>query len=157
MVLARSVDLRLAGQYHELTIPFDLQAAPAAQRADALAAAFAGAYAERYGRMLTGLPIEATTWRLHARGPEGRVRLLPRPAGDADPQAALRGQRPVYAGEALGFVDTPVYDRLDLLPGARPTGPAIVEEPAATVVLLPGDAGEINPYGALVVRRGGAA
>ena len=43
-----------------------------------------------------------------------------------------------------------------LHPGARFVGPAIIEEAAATTVLQPGDRGEINPYGALVVRRGGA-
>ncbi|MGH2550237.1 MAG: hypothetical protein ACRDHN_12655, partial [Thermomicrobiales bacterium] len=51
------------------------------------------------------------------------------------------------------FENTAVYDRTLLGHGARITGPAIVEEAAATAVLRPGDSGEINAYGALVVRR----
>lgn len=159
MTFERAVDLRLAGQYHELTVPLaaDLPADTTA-RNSALAAAFAAAYAERYGRMLTGLPVEASTWRLDARGPEGRVQLTAGTPGASDATAALRGHRPVYQlGPELGFVDTPVYERVRLAPGARLTGPAIIEEPAATTVLLAGDSGEINPYGALVVQRGGAS
>jgi len=194
IVFERAVDLRLAGQYHELTVPLDTLTPPAplargpgeggevappspAQRergvggvrvagekgvgevrVDTLTAAFAAAYEERYGRMLTGLPIEALTWRLEARGPAGRVRLAPSPAGKSDPAAAQRGWRPVYfAAPEPAFVETPVYERARLAPGARIAGPAIVEEPAATIVLQPGDRAEINPYGALVVRRGDVA
>ena len=61
-------------------------------------------------------------------------------------------------GRQLNYnVQTPVYDRALLAAGARLVGPAIVEEPAATIVLSPGDQAEVNPYGALVVRRQGAA
>lgn len=155
VTIERAVDVRLAGQYHELTIPIERSDQVTPEGALEIAGAFERAYAERYGRMLTGLPIEATTWRLTGRGPEGRVRLSPLPNGKGDPERALRGRRPVYAGESVGFVDTPVYDRAKLLPGARLFGPAIVEEPAATAVLLPGDAGVINAYGSLVVQRGG--
>ncbi|HEY7035711.1 MAG TPA: hydantoinase/oxoprolinase family protein [Thermomicrobiales bacterium] len=181
--IARSVDLRLEGQYHELTVGFGppfppilggddralLRTVPQVHDAfppqdwgeggaDAggaeLATSFAQHYAERYGRMLTGLPIEATTWRVAARGPEGRVRLAPLPAGDPDPTGALKGTRPVFfATPEPGFIETPVYDRARLGAGARLFGPAIVEEPAATAVLHPGDRAEVNPYGALIIHR----
>jgi N-methylhydantoinase A len=107
--------------------------------------------------MLTGLPIEATTWRVEARGPEGRVRLAPLPASDPDPAGALKGTRPVFfAIPEPGFVEAPVYERARLGAGTRLLGPAIVEEPAATAVLHPGDHAEVNPYGSLVINRGAA-
>ena len=153
IVVERSVDLRLAGQYHELTVA-DL--GPGPDRKSKLADAFDFAYAERYGRMLTGLPVEATTWRIEARGPEGRVRLSAQEIGDQAPSSALTGYRPVFFGRHdWGYVSAPVYDRPLLRAGARLTGPAIIEETAATTVLQPGDHGEINPFGALVVQRGG--
>ena len=154
ITVERTVDLRLAGQYHELTVPL---AGDSLGNVHVLTASFEDAYTARYGRMLTGLPIEATTWRLEARGPEGRVRLARAEIGDADPSPALTGHRPVF--QALpepGFSQTPIYERGRLLPGARLVGPAIVEEPAATTVLLHGDEGEVNAYGALVVQRGGS-
>ncbi|MCC6791604.1 MAG: hypothetical protein IT336_07970 [Thermomicrobiales bacterium] len=98
------------------------------------------------------------TWRIEARGPEGRVKLAAVAPGDPDPAVARTGERAVFYGAPMpGYVNTTVYERIRLTPGARLMGPAIVEEPAATTVLGPGDRGEINPYGALVVRRGGAA
>jgi N-methylhydantoinase A/oxoprolinase/acetone carboxylase beta subunit len=156
ITVEHGVDVRLSGQYHELTISISQETI---QRGDVgtLTEAFEAAYAVRYGRMLTGLPVEATTWRLDARGPEGRVRLARRDMVESDGTAALTGFRPVFQSTPeLGFRSTAVYERARLEPGAKISGPAIIEEPAATTVLLPGDAGEINPYGALVVRRGGS-
>ena len=67
----------------------------------------------------------------------------------------MKGTRPVsFQYPTPGFVDTPVYDRSLLAAGAQLQGPAIVEEPAATAVLHPGDHAEVNAYGALIVRRG---
>jgi N-methylhydantoinase A/oxoprolinase/acetone carboxylase beta subunit len=166
ITIERSVDLRLAGQYHELTVPFGGKSPSpnvgggvgvGAVIAATLAQSFEHAYTERYGRMLTGLPIEATTWRIEARGPEGRVRLAQGVPGEPDPSVAQSGKRAVFFGSPVpGYVTTPIYERARLKPGACLNGPAIIEEPAATTVLGPGDRGEINPYGALVVQRGGA-
>ena len=154
ITIERSADLRLTGQYHELTVGVERRDGPPDPAA--LAAAFEAAYEERYGRMLSGLRIEATTWRIEARGPEGRVRLSPLPSGDVDPAGAQTGERPVYFPTTGSYEPTPVYHRAKLGFGARVTGPAIVEEAAATAVLRPGDLGEINAYGALIVRRGDA-
>ena len=157
VVIERSVDLRLAGQYHELEVTYVSPGLGEPGGAIAsLTRAFYDAYTERYGSVLTGLPIEAVTWRIEARGPKGRVRLAPLPHGDPDPVGAVKGRRSVFFGMPVaGFVPTPVYDRARLAPGARLAGPAIVEEPAATIVLHPGDQAEVTPYGALIVRCGG--
>ncbi len=153
ITIERSVDLRLAGQYHELTVALPSGAVDATVT-PALSARFTDAYTEHYGRMLTGLPVEAVTWRVDARGPEGRVQFQPAPLGDAGASAAMTGNRPVFFGEPHGWCETPVYARDRLTSGARLAGPAIVEESAATAVLHPGDEGEITAYGALVVERG---
>jgi N-methylhydantoinase A/oxoprolinase/acetone carboxylase beta subunit len=157
LTIERSVDMRLSGQYHELTITDTArQAATSMERTGALVKQFSSSYEQRYGRMLTGLPIETTTWRVDARGPEGRVRLSSQPIREPDPRGALRTVRQVYFDQSSpGFRPTPVYERRRLHPGALVVGPAIVEEPAATAVLQPGDSGEVNEYGALVVKRGG--
>jgi N-methylhydantoinase A/oxoprolinase/acetone carboxylase beta subunit len=159
IAIERSVDLRLSGQYHELTVLLPGgEVGEVGEVSDsmvpALSTRFADTYTEQYGRMLTGLPIEAVTWRMEARGPEGRVQLQPAPLGETDASAAMTGQRPVFFGEPHGWRETPVYARDRLTPGARLTGPAIVEEAAATAVLHPGNRGEITAYGALIVQRG---
>ncbi len=45
--------------------------------------------------------------------------------------------RPAYFPELGGFVETPVFRRAELLPGARIEGPAVVEEDESTVVVVP--------------------
>ncbi|MEO1601410.1 MAG: hydantoinase B/oxoprolinase family protein [Pseudomonadota bacterium] len=49
--------------------------------------------------------------------------------------------------------DAPLYDRTRLLPGQRIAGPAIITEPTGTNVIEPGWAGEIDPFGNLILTR----
>jgi N-methylhydantoinase A len=51
---------------------------------------------------------------------------------------ALKTTRRAWFAEAAGWVDTPVYDRYALTPGAVFEGPAIVEERESTAVIGPG-------------------
>ena len=51
---------------------------------------------------------------------------------------APKGTRKAYFPEAAGYVDTPVYDRYALTPGAAFAGPAIIEERESTTVAGPG-------------------
>jgi N-methylhydantoinase A len=48
---------------------------------------------------------------------------------------ALKGTRRAWFAEAQAYVDTPVYDRYALAPGAEFSGPAIVEERESTAVI----------------------
>jgi N-methylhydantoinase A len=64
------------------------------------------------------------------------------------------GQRRVYMGERHGFMETPVYRRAELGPGTKIVGPAIIEEPASTTVVLPDDQVEVTATGELVIRIG---
>jgi N-methylhydantoinase A/oxoprolinase/acetone carboxylase beta subunit len=153
VTMQRSVDLKLAGQYHELTV--DLAESAESDPRPHLEAAFARLYRERYGRMLSGLAVEATTWRLTATGPEGAVHLQAAELGPADPASALRETRHArFLGGENGTHRAPVYVRSALQPGMKLQGPAIIEETNATIVLQPGDAGMVNPYGAVVVAIG---
>ena len=88
-----------------------------------------------------GRPIQAINWRVLVSGPRPRVHLGEAPADPAASAAqALRGHRRAYFPEREGFVDAAVYDRYRLRPGARLSGPAIVEEREATTVVAPNDA-----------------
>ena len=78
------------------------------------------------------------------RGDEGSRRKLAAGAGVAKARVpapddnALKGRRPAYFAEAGEFIETPVYDRYRLAPGATVEGPAIVEERESTAVIGPG-------------------
>jgi N-methylhydantoinase A len=66
--------------------------------------------------------------------------------------ASAYAHRRVYMGERHDFADAPVYRRSELAPGTKFDGPAIVEEPASTTVVLPDAQVEIVASGELVIR-----
>jgi N-methylhydantoinase A len=68
-------------------------------------------------------------------------------------EKARTGSRLVHFGD--GFVDTPVYDGPQLGPGAKVTGPALIEEPFTVVVLAPGDTGRLDEHGNYDIAVGG--
>src|SRR3989449_4962901 len=61
----------------------------------------------------------------------GPTKVRPGSASAVNP---IKGARQAYFAEAGGFVETPVYDRYALRPGAGVTGPAIVEERESTAL-----------------------
>uniref|UniRef100_A0A831X8S2 Hydantoinase/oxoprolinase family protein n=1 Tax=Thermorudis peleae TaxID=1382356 RepID=A0A831X8S2_9BACT len=156
LIETRAVDLRFAGQYHELrvTIPEGLELS--AESRDALEAAFAARYREVYGRVPSGLGVEALNWHLTASVPRPAFRLAPEPVEARDPAPALRGERAVYFDDpAPGERRCPVYDRYRLLPGMQLAGPAIVEERETTIVVPPAWQAKVDAYRNLILERAG--
>jgi N-methylhydantoinase A len=66
-------------------------------------------------------------------------------------RGALKGTRRAWFPEADAYVDTPVYDRYALEPGAELSGPLIVEERESTAVVGPGGRCRIDAGLTLVV------
>ena len=64
---------------------------------------------------------------------------------------ARQGSRQVWFDG--GWHETALYARLDLPVGARITGPAILEQPDATIVVDPGLAAHVDRFGNLIVER----
>ena len=71
------------------------------------------------------------------------------PAG-AKLEDAVRGSREVDFDER-GIHQTTIYDRALLDPGAEMVGPVVVEEPAATLLVPPGNPVRVDDYGNLIV------
>jgi len=65
-------------------------------------------------------------------------------------QRARKGEREVDFDE-LGRHRSAVYERALLGASAQVEGPAVVEEPAASTVLFPGDRLLVDDYGNLVI------
>jgi N-methylhydantoinase A len=113
-------------------------------------AAFEAAYLASFGRLLPGLPARVVSLRVAAIGrrPPFDFSVFAPDAG-ASVAAARRGCRPVWFDG--GRCDTSVFARLDLPVGAHIAGPAILEQPDATVVIEPGMTGRVDPLGNLIV------
>lgn len=123
--------MRYVGQGYEIETPIDRSALDQAS----LGAAFAKAYAARYGRNET-MAAEALSWRVVGAGPRPALAEALASTNDGSlPAPTPTGGRPVFFGS--DFVETPVYARASLRPGDTLSGPAIVEEDESTLVLPP--------------------
>ncbi len=139
--LARTVDMRYAGQNYELAVP--LAAGPPEGASEpgwiaALAEGFAREHQRMYGFAAEGEKVQMVTFRLEAVGEVRKATLRPEKLQGPDAAAARRGERKVWFAAAGGFVSCPIYDREGLAPGNRIEGPAVIEQMDATTLLPPG-------------------
>jgi N-methylhydantoinase A/oxoprolinase/acetone carboxylase beta subunit len=110
-----------------------------AGRVGEITSSFERAYRALDHRLPQGGALEALNWRVTVSGPAPHPsRAVAASRHDSDLRTPIKARRPAYFAESSGFVDTPVYDRYALSPGAVFQGPAIVEEQESTAVLGPG-------------------
>lgn len=146
--VAYALDLRYAGQAHELTVPLpaDWSAVPAALH---------DAHTQRYGYALPAETVEIVAVRLTMRAPVAPPPLPRRLLADAAAAHACLGVQPVvFAG---GPRPTALYDRTALRPGNRLRGPAVLFQYDTTIVAPPDWEGVVDVYGNLILERGRAA
>ena len=101
-----------------------------------------------YGFSIGDEAVQFVSWRVKASGTRDKPELeVTRSAGEKDPSEAFKGTRPAYFVEARDFVETPVFAGPTLASGNRVEGPAIIEEPATTLVLPHGAVLDVSDYG----------
>ena len=113
-------------------------------------ARFHAAHTREYGYAIPDRGIELVSARVQAIGavpqaPHARVQ------GGESLDAARVARRRVYVDPATGWVEADVYRREALPIGVPFTGPAIVNEMSATLLLLPGQTGSVDPFGNILV------
>ena len=145
----RSAFMRYRGQGHEIAVTLPVREFVAADRS-VLAALFEEAYSRLYSRSIPGVEVEILSWVVSLRAPaEGR---LAAEATEAPSEPKLLGRRPVFDPDRGEFVDTAIYWRPDLAPGARICGPAVIaEDETSTIVGADFDA-RIDRYGYIELR-----
>ena len=148
--LERFADLRYANQGYEITVPI-----PDGPLTDATLAHTLEALHREHQRLYTyaspELPVELVNLRVTAQGPAWPFRLRPLPPanGAAVPPAQSRA---VYFAAAGGFIDCPVYDYGRLSPGFQLTGPAILNQDLATIVVEPQHRIHLDQYGNIIIQ-----
>jgi N-methylhydantoinase A len=156
VVIQRSAQLRYRRQGFELEVPV-----PGGELDEAAVVAvcedFHQRHVQQYGYAMRDQPIVLATAIVSA------VAHLPKPRTGTPPQSqngqlhdgsGLTGgrHRPVNVDGA--WVTAAVLNRAALAPGARVSGPAVIEQADSTAVLLPGDMATVDPFGNLVVAVG---
>jgi N-methylhydantoinase A len=153
--LTRYAELRYQGQEHtlEVAIPAGTDLSGAAGRAE-LRSAFDRRCLEAYAFRLD-VPLEVVAVRVSAVAPMPAVQWSggdeARGAGAADPASSSRLVDLDIHG---GVAQVPVIGRSELTGGGRLAGPCVVEEQAATTLVLPGQAAYCDEMGNLVIEEG---
>ncbi|MCT7667450.1 hydantoinase/oxoprolinase family protein [Shinella kummerowiae] len=138
-----TLDARYKGQSHYIAVHLDALDEDAL---DTFMRKFEHAHTEQFGYSLDGREIEIVNVRVKAvcHVPKDDSVVVSR-EGSLD--RARIGTRLVYFGEACGWVETPVYQRM-LLPADVPfEGPTVVEEMSSTTIILPGQSAELDGFG----------
>lgn len=138
-------DMRFAGQQSD--IPITLESA--GQSAMAMREGFEREYERLFGHVPRQGTIEIRGARVIGCGQLQRIRPLETEAAAYEPQPS--SHRRVYADEAHGFVQMPVFDGPALKPGARIAGPAIIEEATTTIALTGDDLATLNRFGEYII------
>ncbi len=133
----RSAEMRYFGQGHEVDVAIPTGILTQASLAP-ITSSFETAYRLLYSRTPMGVPLEALNWRAVVSGPPPDLTITSGLETGAATAPTAKKHRAAYFPEAGGYVETPVYDRYRLDPGARLAGPAIVEERESTTVIGPG-------------------
>jgi N-methylhydantoinase A len=110
-------------------------------------------YEIRYGHLMKA-PLRTMNARLKAMG---KIKEIPLPEikqGKKIPRAAIKKKRKVYLEG--NFVDAQIYERSGLLYGNTIDGPAIIEEPFHTTVVMPGQKLHVDKLSNLIIYTGGA-
>ncbi len=134
-VFRRSMDMRYVGQFHEMEV-FDVPPGEIGVKdLDEITEAFHKRHKDLFTFNMPGREVEFLNVRLKATARQERLKLaeIPRAAGGA--AEALKRRRPILWELAKGYEETPVYDGTKLNNGHKISGPAVIEEPATTVVI----------------------
>ena len=112
----------------------------AAAALSALPAYFRARYEALYAFSFLDAALVITGWKVESRGPEpGLVSGYRLTSSSTTNKTEMeKAVRRAYFDTAGGYVETPVYDRYALEPGARVEGPALIEERESTAVIPPG-------------------
>lgn len=137
------VDVRYRGQSYELTVPFDQD----------LRESFHQRHKQVYGYARSEAPLEFVNVRVRAIGEVPSPQIAAKSLGDAAPDPAFLGTKPVvFSG---GEVITPFYEGEALQPGNRIQGPAVVVRPDTTILVNPEDHAFIDSFQNMVMTIGG--
>ncbi len=148
--LGRAADLRYEGQSYELTIPLSDHGVLAEEDVIRLIADFHEWHKRIYTYGDPAEPVELISLRLAAIGKVPKIDLR-RPRQQTSCAPKPKSERPVYFLRT-GFLPTPIYEREELVPGQRFSGPCLVEEKTSTTVTPPGWEGTIDHFGNIVLR-----
>ena len=144
--------MRYIGQGHEIAVPLEARALELADR-ERLQELFEREYRVQFGRIIPDLEAEVLSWALNVSTqiePPARVT-----ATSKQTRSESTARRHVFDLESGELIDTSVFRRTDLPPGASMAGPALIVEDETTTVVASNWDATVNAVGYLVLERRG--
>jgi N-methylhydantoinase A len=142
--LTQALDMRYAGQSHELTVGMTHAISPIQ--------AFHQAHLRRFGHQHLDEPVEIVNVRVKARGGLLKPYFPTEVAGKADPAGAWIGNKDVYFGPTAPS-KAELFQRELLRAGNVIGGPAVIFQLDTTTVIPPGWQARVDSYGTLIIVR----
>jgi N-methylhydantoinase A len=150
VLFARSADMRYLGQEHTVNVPI-----PGGETGEAQRAQIEQTFHELHEQLYTfrqESPTEIVNLRLTGFGAVRKPQLQPI-AAHQDIKRAFKGTR-IVDFDDMGRYVTRIYERKHLGAGAQLEGPAIVEEAAASTLVLPEQKLHVDIFGNLIIETG---
>jgi N-methylhydantoinase A len=146
MVFQRFADMRYMGQEHTVKVPIPSGELTEKEMQE-INERFHQLHEHAYTFRLES-PVELVNFHLTALGQVEKPKITRLNKDEArSVEEAFKGERQVMFDDT--FQATPTYERDRLPVGATLSGPLIVEEPAATTVVFPGQRLSVDEYGFL--------
>ncbi len=134
-IIRRSIEMRYVGQFHEVEVPEVPAGMIGAEELEQITQAFHRRHKELFTFDMREREVEFLNARLKATARQEPLKLAEIIEAKDGSEQAIKRHRPALWSLAKGYENTPVYDGTQLAYGHRLSGPAIIEEPATTVVV----------------------
>jgi N-methylhydantoinase A len=145
VVTSYQMDMHYKGETHEITVP--LLSADGVVRDEDLARAVQAFHSAHESLHTFSNPDDPAHFMNLRIDKVVRMQKPPMPelkASGEDPSKALRGKRSVYFDDEGGFIEVPIYDGSLIGCGNILQGPCVIEEPATTIVVYPGQTARLT-------------
>jgi N-methylhydantoinase A len=148
---ARSLDMCYQGQHYYIETPLPSRKLPGKAKIE-ISNSFERLHEIRYGHRIKA-PLITINARLKAMGKIKEIPVAEVKQGKEIPGRAIKKKREVYLDGS--FTQCRIYEREGLLGGNTIFGPAIIEEPFHTTVVMPGQKLEVDKLANLIIYTGG--
>ncbi|MDO8784747.1 MAG: hypothetical protein Q7J12_00875, partial [Syntrophales bacterium] len=152
VTLVRTLKMRYGLQVHEIRVPVEREQYDG-KKLKIISDDFEKRYEEIYGKD-TGYSeagIDIISFEVEAIGKIIGPKAKKYKPGGKDASGAVRTKRDVYFRSAGGFVRTNIYEYGKLKPKNIIEGPAIIEVPTTTAVILPGQTARVDDYMNIII------
>ncbi len=133
-----ALDVRYIGEYYEIATPITAEEREG-MLLDSISDNFHALHDKLYGYQLKeeGVPLELINLRVTAWGVTPKPKFKEEPYQGIDSSHAIKGRRKIYLTRQKEWVDASIYNGAKLGFGNKVEGPAIIELPTTTIVVLP--------------------